>query len=224
MLLQEAINRVLTSAGQEPIQDLSSTSMEKGKAEETISRARKEILANGYSFNTDVLDLQSNPSEGNKVAYPEGFLFVGVGSRLSKHNRASAEVRALSFRYIANAGGSQQAFLWDLRERAFVTSAVTNVVQVFDVFDAELDGKAFERIPELCASWISQEAAAQYFHTVNAGPSSDLLRRVEKAKTKFINRERFSDIHTVSGFRTIEAIGAGGTTTTFDVRTQASLF
>ena len=105
MLLLEAINRVLTSAGQEPIQDLSSTSMEKGKAEETISRARKEILTNGYTFNTDVLDLQPSPSEGGKVAYPTGFLFVGVGSRLFKNNRASAEVRALSYRHIANAGG-----------------------------------------------------------------------------------------------------------------------
>lgn len=223
MNLQEAINRVLTSAGQEPIQDLGDTSMEKGKAQEAITRARKEILTNGYAFNTDVLDLQPDPSEGNKVPYPTGFLFVGVGSRLFKHNRASAEVRALSFRYIESSGGAQKAFIWDLREREFVTSEVTNVVQVFDVFDAELDGKAFDRIPELMASWVAQEAAAQYFHTVNAGPSADLLRRVEKAKTKFINRERFSDIHTVSGFRSIEAIGAGGSTSSFDVRTQASL-
>ncbi len=224
MQLLEAINRVLTSAGQEPVQDLSSTSMEKGKAQETITRARKEILTNGYAFNTDVLDLQPDPAEANRVPYPTGFLFVGVGSRLFKHNRASSETRHLSYRYIANSAGAQQAFIWDLRDRSFVTSAVTNVVQVFDVFDADLDGKAFDRIPELCASWIGQEAAAQYFHTVNAGPSADLLRRVEKAKTKFINRERFTDIHNVSGFRTIEAIGAGGTTSSFDVRTQTSLF
>ena len=224
MELLEAINRVLSSAGQEPVQDLGSTSMEKGKAQDAIDRARKEILTNGYAFNTDVLDLQPDPAEANKVPYPTGFLFVGVGSRLFKHNRASAEVRALSFRYIANAAGKQQAFIWDLREREFVTSAVTNVVQVFDVLATSEDNRGFDRIPELCASWIAQEAASQYFHTVNAGPSADLLRRVEKAKTKFINRERFSDIHTVSGFRTIEAIGQGGTTSTFDVRTQASLF
>jgi len=224
MLLQDAINRVLTSAGQEPIQDLSDTSMEKGKAQGAINRARREILTNGYHFNTDVLDLQPDPSEAGRVPYPTGFLFVGIGSRLSKHSRGFSDVRHLSYRYITNSKNKQQAFIWDLRERSFVTSVVTNVVKVFDVFDVSEDGVGFDRIPELCASWIAQEAAAQYFHTVNAGPSSDLLRRVEKAKTKFINKERFSDIHSVSGFRTIEAIGAGGTTSTFDVRTQASLF
>jgi len=223
MQLLEAINRVISSAGQEPVQDLSSTSMERGKAEDAINRARKEILANGYQFNTDVLDLQPDPAEANKVAYPEGFLFVGLGSRPFKHNRGTSDVRNLSYRYTANSSNKQQAFIWNLRDLFFVTDTVTSAIRVFDVFDNTVEGRNFTRIPELLASWISQEAAAQYFHTVNAGPSADLLRRVEKAKTKFINREKMGDIHTVTGFRTIEAIGQGGTTSTFDVRSQATL-
>lgn len=223
MDLLEAINRVISSAGQEPIQDLASTSMEKGKAQEAINRARKEILANGYQFNTDVLDLEPDPAEANKVPFPEGFLFVGLGHRPFKHDKSSSEVRNLSYRYTQNSKSKQQAFIWDLRESVFVTDTVTSAVRVFDIFDDTVLNKNFNRIPELCASWIAQEAAAQYFHTVNAGPSADLLRRVDKAKTKFINREKMGDIHTVTGFRTIEAIGQGGTTSTFDVRTQATL-
>ena len=223
MQLLEAINEVLSSAGQEPVQDLSSTSMEKGKAQAAVDRARKKILSNGYAFNTDVVDLQPDSAEGNKVPFPTGFLFVGVGSRPFVLDRSSTEDRRLSFRYTVNAVGNQQAFIWNLRDPAFVTSEVKDVIQIFDVLDTSEDNRGHDRIPELCASWIAQEAAARYFHTVNGGPSSELGRLVERAKTKFINRERFKDIHSVSGFRTLQAIGAGGSTSSFDVRTQAHL-
>lgn len=203
--------------------DLADESMERGNALEALTRARKQILSNGYQFNTDVVDLQPDPEENGKVNYPVGFLFVGLGARLFNLGRGGHEDRRLSYRYTKNSKGKQSAFVWNQRDRSFVTSEVADVVQVSDVFDVSESQKGFDRIPELCAEWIATRAAADYFHEVNGVSSLTLDKRAEQAKTRFINKERFADIHSVTGFRTIEAIGHGGTTSSFDVRTQAHL-
>ncbi len=220
MQLLEAINRVMRSAGQEALTDLSDTSMERGNAEEAINRARKQILTNGYLFNTDIIDLQPDPAESNKVPFPQGFLYVGLQERLFKFKKSGNETRLLSFRYTENSKGKQQAFVFDLKTAKFVVAEVTEVEQVFDVFVNSEEGKGFERIPDHCAEWIATRAAADYFMEVNGGPSTLLEARAEKSKTLFINKEPFADIHTVSGFRSLEAAGQGGTST-FDVRTQS---
>lgn len=221
MDLLEALNRVLRSAGQEPITDLSDQSMERGNAVEAVNRARKQILSNGYAFNTDVVDLQPDSGESNKVNYPTGFLFVGLGPpRHWDLNLHTDESRRLSYRYTNNAQAALAPFIWDLKERSFVTEEVVNVVQVFDVFDVSVDERGFDRIPQLCAEWVATRAAADYFHEYNGAPSTLLELRAERAKSRFVNRETFADIHTVTGFRSIEAIGRGGSTSSFDVRTQ----
>lgn len=221
MDLLEALNRVLRSAGHEPITDLSDQTMERGNAVEAINRARQQILSNGYAFNTDVVNLQPDPAESNKVNYPTGFLFVGLGPpRLWELHQVSDESRRLSYRYTNNASAVLSPFIWDLKEREFVTEEVVNVVEVFDVFDVSVAGRGFDRIPEMCGEWIATRAAADYFHELNGAPSTLLELRAEKAKSRFINKEHFADVHTVTGLRAIEAIGHGGSTSSFDVRTQ----
>lgn len=216
----EALNRILRSAGHDNTVDLGDQSMERGNATEALNRARKQILSNGYQFNTDVVDLQPDPAHDNKVKYPTGFLFVGLGERFFHLGRSGNEERRLTFRYTADSDGKQTGFIWDQRERAFVTEEVVDVVRVFDVFDSSEEQQGFDRIPQLCAEWIATLAAAEYFHEVNGVSSATLEKRAEKARTRFINKERFADIHSVTGFRTLEAIGHGGTTSSFDVRTQ----
>lgn len=224
MKLLEALNRVLRGSGKGALQEVGDESMDKGDAQEALNRSRIAILTNGYAFNTDTSDLQPDPNEGNKVPYPEEMLYVGIGSNQSRLNRANTDTRLLSYRYTDNSTGDQQAFLFDLRLRAFVKDTVKNIVTVFDVFDAgdETD-QGFNRIPQLCADWIAKQAAAEFFHEVNASPSATLAAAATRASTKFVNRERFSTIHGVTGFAAIEAIGSGGSTTSLDVRTQARL-
>lgn len=223
MDLLEALNRVLRGVGKESLNDLDDEDMRRGDAEEVLNRTRKEILANGYDFNTDLVDLQPLPAEGGKVAYPTGFLFVGFNKRTFNRNRTGTTetIRALSFRHTENSDGNQQAFIFDLNTRTFVVTAVADVCQVFDIFDDADPNNGFDRIPDLMAQWISRKASAEYYYEVNQGPSQTLEAKAAKAMTKFINRHPFSDIHTVTGFRQIEAIGAGGSTSTFDVRTQS---
>ncbi len=224
MKLLEALNRVLRGSGKGVLQELEDESMDKGDANEALDRSRIAILSNGYAFNTDVSDLNPDPAEGNKVPYPEGMLQVALGSRRFQRNRSSIESRRLSFRYTENSSGSQQAFIYNMRERKFVTDQVKDVVTVFDVFDVSDEAnKGFDRIPQLCADWIAKQAAAEFFHEVNASPSATLEGRAIRANTKFVNREEFSDIHSVTGFRTMEAIGSGGSSSSLDVRSQARL-
>lgn len=201
--------------------DLEDQGMERGNVVEALNRARKQILSNGYQFNTDVVDLQPDTNEDNKVNYPTGFLFVGLGERLFDIGKSNNEFRRLTYRYTANSQGKQSPFIWDRRTGDFVTEEVTNVVRVFDVFDSSETQKGFDRIPELCAEWISTRAAADYFHEVNGVPSTLLEGRAERAKTRFINKEPFANIHAVTGFSTLQAIGHGGSTSSFDVRTQS---
>ena len=201
--------------------DLDDESMGRGNAVEALNRARKQILSNGYHFNTDVVDLQPDATEGNKVNYPTGFLYVGLGDRLFDIGRVSTETRRLTYRYTSNTAGDQAPFIWDEREREFVTDEVRDVVRVADVFDSSVQQKGFDRIPQMCSEWIATRAAADYFHEVNGVPSGILEARAEKARARFINKERFADIHTASGFRSLESIGRGGGTRALDVRTQS---
>ncbi len=222
--LIEALNRVLRGSSKDSLQEIEDESMDKGDANEALNRSRIAILSNGYAFNTDVSDLQPDPNEGGKVPYPEEMLFVALGSHGFSRNRSSVESRRLSFRYTENSSGDQQAFIYNMRTRKFVTDEVKNVITVFDVFDPSDDANSgFNRIPQLCADWIAKQAAAEYFHEVEGSPSPTLEARSIRASTKFVNREEFSDIHSVTGFRTLEAIGHGGSSSSLDVRVQARL-
>lgn len=144
------------------VQNLDSPEQSSALALETLNQVRRRILAHGWSFNTDKVDLAVN-NDGRvplqkswlKILFPKG---IGV--------------RGLN-------GG---IYAWDIKESDWYSKPIRDARVVFDITD-------FDTIPEQFADWIQHRAACDYWIDRNKMANPTFEQFSVNAEVNAINNE-----------------------------------
>lgn len=214
MKLLEAVNLVLRDGGKPAVNSLSDPNEDKGFAMAEITRQRKQILTNGYIFNTTYELLQPDGGDDSRVPVPvQGVLNITYPQ---------------SKRYTAMTGPApnETMSVFDVGDGRSVGEFVMSEVQaivVRDIFRSDDEGQWFDRLPEKCALWIAKRSSEQFFFQQNQGSSDSLRAMAEKAKTLFINSLPKRNINLTTGFWALRSVNSGGAGN-FDARTQTNVF
>jgi len=208
MKMLAAINLVLRQVGQGQNNELDESSQDASLAKEAIIRARREILASGHHFNTDVITLAVG-AEG-RVAV-DVVTFLDVTFKEPKHTHRYDPVK-------------KATYVWNTDTKTWETTEVEDVQVVFDIFNNDEADDDYEVIPGIMALWIAKRAAAEYWYEVHQSPSQTLEAKAERAKTRYQNSVKHTNIHGVTGFSSIRLKGNAAPTGSFDPRTQSHIF
>jgi len=212
--LLEAVNLVLRDGGKPAVNSLSDPNEDKGFAMAEIGRQRKQILTNGYIFNTTYELLQPDGTDDSRVPVPvQGVLNITYPQ---------------SKRYTAVTGPmpNETMSVFDVGDGTSVGEFVLGEVQAIvirDIFRSDDEGQWFDRLPEKCALWVAKRSSEQFFFQQNQGASDALRAAAEKAKTLFINSLPKRNLNRTTGFWALRATSTGGAGN-FDARTQSNVF
>lgn len=110
MQLIEAYNVCLRAIGQAAIASLDSYDPDVAEISNHVNEAKRQILSNGYPYNTDTITLSPDPSDGNKLNI-SGYLAVRLPDNLAER------------------GG----YVWEPSKAAFYTDALAGIRVVQDL-------------------------------------------------------------------------------------------
>lgn len=178
----QAVNICLGAAGKGRVNSVSGTDPLVGQVRKILEEERRSILATGYPFNTDNIDLAVDSND--RVPIDKKYLKIKV-----------PDVR-YSWRDL---DGTR--YIYDLDLRQFHDQALPNLDVVFDIAD-------IADLPELFARWIAQRAAETFFMECNAGLSNGALEQRRKHAQAVAINSLPTDININTGAQTARA-GSG---------------
>lgn len=173
----DAVNLMLASIGQSPVNTLSgSLPKDVNKAVTALDSALREVLTQGWSFNTD-LEYEFTPDGTSRIAVPSNALQI-----------ESSYGQDFVPRYDSTAPAGM--YLYDVQKRAF--NEFTNDVKMDVVWAYE-----FEQIPQHARQYVATKAARKFqsgimasavLHQFTRDDESEAyatFRRVEKRQKKY---------------------------------------
>ncbi len=214
MKFLEAVNLVLRSGGKAAVNSLSDPNEDKGFAMAELVRQRKQVLTNGYIFNTTFEILLPDGDQGGFVPVPVNevlHITYPDSKRYTERQGPAPNLTQLVFDH-----GDERT------PGSFVTSKV-NAIVVRDLTNIEEEDLDFDKIQEKCALWIAKRAASEFYFQINQQGSDVLKAEAEKSKTLFINAQPKRNLNRTTRFWQLLATQAGGQGT-FDARTQTNVF
>jgi hypothetical protein len=152
MKLLDAINICLRANGDESINESTPLSQPASKAQGVVERKRKELLENGYPFNTALLTL--TPETDGKVRVARSYLVHKWPKGIT---------------YRVDPTDSSKWILWDIDDNDYVDVEVEDFEVHFDITD-------FQNLPDTFARWVAHEAAIAYYGEVN--PTAPIPQRL----------------------------------------------
>lgn len=173
----DAVNAMLHSIGQSPMSTLSgSLPKDVSKAVATLDRALRDVLLQGWSFNSDY-NYEMTPDGTNRIAVPSNALQIDPTSGEDFVPRYSSD---------APAG----MYLYDRNKRSFNEYSGDVKVDIVWAFE-------FEQIPQHARAYIAMKAARKYqsgivasaiIHQFTRDDESEAyasFRRVEKRQKNY---------------------------------------
>jgi hypothetical protein len=156
------------------------------RAKSIIERVRREVLANGYDFNTDIVDFV--PDTTGKVPISASYLKVRFPHGLSYRVDGTAR------------------YVWDVEESEFYDETLRDVEVVFDL-------STFSHIPDMVGRWIAYRAAIEFFVASNA-PEKQVPTTLQalaiKSRTTALNSMNNVTIHGATGWNTLKHTAYAG--------------
>lgn len=184
MRLLDAINLVLRTNGQGPINQDSSDDQKAQMAKLALERTRREILAQRWQFNTHKITL--TPDASDRVPLPRSYLSYRMpkdtyGQKLDPDDGL--------------------LYVWDIKENEWYAEKIEDVWISFDIED-------FTAIPDAFAQWIAYQAASDFYHELNSQPSRYLAAEAVRRRSIAINSTARSSIHTGTGWNHVRSFTA----------------
>ncbi len=206
MLQLEAINIIIRGSNKAVINDLDDESQAAQVAKRTLKQSRIDILERGWGFNTRNITLKLNSD--SKVPVSDSYLRVIIPDS------------RLAVQMDENEDGA--LFVWSHKTNVdtWHDAEIINVKIVMDFPDDE----DYRRLPQLVAQWIAWKAAADFWTEAHDGSINQKLEaKSVRHQTRWLNTQGdLGNVRDASGFTAIAVQGFGGTTSTFDPRTQSS--
>lgn len=138
----DAVNLMLASVGQSPVNTLSGTlPKEVTKAVRALDDALREVLSKGWSFNTDT-EYVLSPDGNGRIDIPNNAAFVDP-----------TYGENYTMRY--DSGGTPGLRLYDNDKRSFTDFTQDVKCDVVWLFD-------FEQVPQHCRHYVAQKAGRKF--------------------------------------------------------------
>lgn len=177
MRLLDAINYVLRGCNQGMTNSGEEESAQNVKA--IIALELKQVLAPGYPFNTDLIDLQ-----------------VGANGRVEV-SRNYWKIRLPSSDLTWRDDPDGKRYIWSIVNNDWEDSDVIGVEVMFQL--------EFDRLPELFAIWVMKRATSEHWSNTNGGaPNAAKIRDANLAQAVAINSlPPFTSINRGSGYNAV---------------------
>ncbi len=211
MKLLDAINIVIRGSSKPTINDIDDQSQDASLARRTIRESRTEILSHGWRFNTRKVTLAVD--DDGKVPVPVTYLSVKFKGTTDNEKLIVQED-----------SDDNKLYVWNEDTDTWHSETLLEVTIVFDKgADPSLEDTQFRLLPAKLVRWIAYHARAAYFQEINAVSSNDLNAASVRAQSSWVNSQVSTSLDKVSGFSRIKARGGGGSSGSFDARTQSAV-
>ena len=188
MKILEAVNLCLRALNHAAVNEIGAGDENSALVKTTVESVRKEILIEGYDFNTDRVSMAVD-SSGKMPVSPTWLKIRGLP-------------RGITVRYHTDGSG----YLWDRPNNEWYAQPLEGIDVVFDI-------TTFHQIPEHFARWIAHESAVRCFQQFNkSDPPRTLIQQRNRAQGNAAATIENISINTGNGFNRLLAAHHGTTT------------